>query len=120
MSEDKERDIVFLHSPTEDGDGMRVVRARNGTLETGEVRAVAEGKPLRGEIVSLRPREGSPRVCDVKVEYSPAPPSPTERAGDGQSEAGKGPAQVATERYRDNWEAIFGGPRTPKRAPALN
>src|SRR5512140_280852 len=72
MPEDADHDVVYLHSPTEDGDGVRVVRARQGKVEVGEVRPLAEGKPVSGEIVTLRPRDGVPRVCDVKVEYAPA------------------------------------------------
>ena len=53
-------------------------------------------------LVRLRPREHSPLVCDVEVEVpAPAqaqsPPAIT-----------SGPAQVATETYRKNWDAIYG------------
>ncbi len=113
MSEDQDHDVVFLHSPTEDGDGVRVVRARQGKMEVGEVRPVADGKPLRGEMIRLTPREGAPRVCDVKVEYAPT--------HDARGDDAKGPAQVATPRYRSNWDAIFGdGGAPPKKANALN
>ena len=88
-------DVVLLHSPTEDGGGVRVVRARKGQLEVGEVRPIAEGKPVTtGEIVTLTPRPETPRVCDVQVEHAVAPKA--------------GPVQVATDAYRDNWEATFG------------
>ena len=30
-------DVVLAHAPTEDGEGTRVVRARPGRLEAGEV-----------------------------------------------------------------------------------
>jgi hypothetical protein len=113
MPDEPAPDVVYLHGPTEDGDGVRVLRARQGKVEVGEVRPIAEGKPLSGEIVTLRPRDGAPRVCDVKVEYAPA----TEARAEGT----KGPAQVATAKYRDNWDAIFGahGPSAKKPA-ALN
>ncbi len=104
MPDEPAPDVVYLHSPTEDGDGVRVLRARQGKVEVGEVRPIEEGKPLSGELVTLRPREGTPRVCDVKVEYTPEPDPRAARA-----DATKGPAQVATAKYRDNWEAIFGG-----------
>src|ERR1700733_10286059 len=65
--DDRNKDVLLLHSPTEDGDGVRVVRSRRGKVEVGEVRNVAECKPLTGELVTLKPREGAPRVCDVEV-----------------------------------------------------
>src|SRR5579859_590608 len=95
--EKKDVDVVFLHSPTEDGEGARVIRARRGEVEAGEVRPLKEGKTLGGgEVVTLHPRPDSPRVCDVKSEYA----VPTRSSN--------GPAQVATRAYRDEWERIFG------------
>ncbi len=120
MSDEPEQDsdVVYLHSPTDDGDGVRVVRARQGKVEMGEVRPIAEGKPLSGEIVSLRPREGSPRVCDVKVEYAKTDDA---KPASASGSAAKGPAQVATTTYRDNWESIFGNAgRRSKKAAVLN
>jgi hypothetical protein len=115
MPDEPAPDVVYLHSPTEDGDGVRVVRARQGRVEVGEVRPIAEGKPLSGEIVTLRPREDAPRVCDVKVEYTTPQPAAA------RAEGAKGPAQVATAKYRDNWDAIFGAdPDKPKNPAALN
>lgn len=89
-------DVALLHSPTEDGKGIRILRARGEGIELGEVRPLEEGKPVHGEIVTLKPREGSadPRVCDVEVHYSARRP------------AGR-PAQVASDRYRENWAQIF-------------
>lgn len=90
------KDVVLLHSPTEDGKGIRVIRAREGSLEAGEIRAPKEGAPIHGELVRLRPREDAPRVCDVEVLHS-----------DPASRTHAGPARVATAAYRRNWEAIF-------------
>jgi hypothetical protein len=96
-------DVVLLHSPTEDGGGVRVVRAREGQVEVGEVRPLAEGKPITGEVVTLTPRPDTPRVCDVCVQHSsPRPKKMPPKAG---------PAQVATDAYRDHWEATFGRKR---------
>jgi hypothetical protein len=107
MSEDPNADdVVLLHSPTDDGGGIRVVRARRGNIEVGEVRPLAEGKPIRGEVVTLTPRQDEPRVCDVVVQV----PDTTTRSG---------PAQVATGKYRDNWEATFGG-ASNQATPELN
>jgi hypothetical protein len=119
----KGKDVVLLGPPTADGGGVHVVRAREQRIETGELRAVREGKPIVGEIVALKPREDNPRVCDVESSYKPeaggdaataAPTTKTETAG-------KGPAQVATDTYRANWEQIFGrGPRPASAKSTLN
>jgi len=101
----KEEDVLLLHSPTEDGEGIRVLRARENRLETGEVRAMKDGQPLvGGEIVKLAPREGAPQVCDVQVLQKIEPPG---RRDDGVRDSTK-PAQVATRAYRDSWDRIFG------------
>jgi hypothetical protein len=88
-------DVVVLGPPTPDGEGVHVLRAREERLEAGELRALKEGKPITGEIVSLQPRKENPRVCDVKSSYAPS------------SSPKKGPAQVATEKYRENWDEVF-------------
>ncbi len=102
MAEDpsstKSADVVLLTGPTDDGEGLRVVRAREQRLEAGEVRPLKDGKPLgSGEIVKLAPRPGSPRVCDVEVV-----------AKIGPELRGSGPPQVATSAYRESWDRIFG------------
>ena len=91
-------DVVMLGPPTADGGGVHVLRARNEQLEAGELRSIKEGKPIVGEIVSLEPRPDNPRICDVRESYRPS------------AEGGpkKGPAQVATKEYRDNWDEVFG------------
>ena len=102
-------DVVLLGPPTADGAGLHVLRAREQRLEAGELRNVEEGKPLRGELVTLAPRAGDPRICDVKDSYRPPGlPAPAE------ARAAKGPAQVATKEYRDNWDEVFA--RRPKNA----
>jgi hypothetical protein len=97
-------DVVLLHSATEDGNGVRVIRARPDRVEAGEVRPVQEGKPLapNAQIVKLKPRDEAPRVCDVEVQYA--------HEGDDAAQSRHGPAQVATKNFRDNWEAVFGKP----------
>ena len=98
----KAEDVLLLHSPTADGEGIRVLRARENRLETGEVRAMKEGQPLiGGEIVKLAPREGAPQVCDVEVLQKIEPPEARLRAT-------TKPAQVATRAYRESWDRIFG------------
>ncbi len=87
-------DVVLVHSPTEDGQGYRVIRQRGGEIEVGAVRPLEEGKPIHGEIVRLKAREDSPVLFDVDVQHGITAP----RAG---------PAQVATEKYRQGWDSIF-------------
>lgn len=82
-----------------------MLRAREERFELGELRALEEGRPISGEIVTLAPRKDNPRVCDVKESY--APPAP--------HKAHKGPAKVATTAYRAGWDEIFG--KTPKPTP---
>jgi hypothetical protein len=101
-------DVVLLHSPTADGEGVRVLRAREGRLEAGEVRPVKEGQPLvSGELVTLTPREEAPALCDVKVQFA----APTREAAANPAPAAlphKGPALVNSQDYRERWDAIFG------------
>lgn len=100
-------DVVMLHGKTDDGEGARVLRARPGRLEGGEVRPLREGKPLgKGEIVSLSRRKDAPALYDVKVEHVVGEPETPETRS--PQKATPGPAQVATRAYRDNWDRIFG------------
>lgn len=101
----------MVHRITPDG-AVHVIRRRGDQLEAGALQPLREGAPIQGEVVSLRPREDFPLLCDVKTLYKPpaasAPaPAPTAR---------KGPAQVATDVYRDNWDSIW----SSKKSPALN
>src|SRR5206468_9658018 len=103
-----ENDVALLYAPTEDGKGARVVRARGGTLETGEVRPVRDGQPIgQGELVRLSPRADAPCVCDVEVLHAPAPVPTDAPAASADSQRGR-PAQVASDDYRVNWDRIFG------------
>lgn len=103
-------DVVVLGPPTPDGEGVRVLRAREERIEAGELRALKEGKPITGEVVSLEPRKENPRVCDVKSSYAPSS-SPAASSG-----PKKGPAQVASAKYRENWDEVF----APRPDRALN
>jgi hypothetical protein len=95
-SVEKNDDVALITGPTEDNKGARIIRLKNDELSVGEVRALEEGKPIAGEVIKLKPREGRPNVCDVDVVME-AP-----------VRAGKGPAKVATESYRSNWDRVFG------------
>ena len=104
-------DVVILGPPTADGAGLHVIRARSdvGThrIETGELRPLQEGRPIVGEIVTLKPREANPQLCDVTDSFAPSAPHKAQLGH-------KGPAKVATQAYREGWDEIFGTkPTTP-------
>jgi hypothetical protein len=107
-------DVVLVHGATGDGEGARVVRARPGHLETGEIRPLRQGQPLAsgGEVVRLVERSDAPCLYDVKVDYKVPSAAPAPQR------AAHGPAQVATRAYRDSWERIFA--TAPARSKALN
>jgi hypothetical protein len=92
-------DVALIHGRTEDGKGLKILRRRQDRLEVGAVVPLVPGKPITGEVVRLEPRQESPLLCNVHVEY--APPAETRPTS-------AGPAQVSTARYRENWEQIFG------------
>lgn len=109
-------DVALLGGPTSDGKGVSILRARQGRLEAGEVRPLESGKPISGEVVSLKPRQAFPLICDVETHMA-APQDATlqERQAD-VARPRSGPAQVASDAYRENWEAIY---RRPKKEPEL-
>ena len=92
-------DIALIHGRTDDGKGLKIVRRRQDRIEVGAVVPLTPGKPITGEVVRLEPREESPLLCNVHVEYTPPAAARSTSAG---------PAQVATESYRENWELVFG------------
>ena len=93
MSDDSE-DIVLVTGKAERAESWSVLRRRAGNLEAGELRPMVEGQPIVGDIVKLSPREEHALLFDVEVLHA------TPRSG---------PAQVATQAYRDGWDMIFGG-----------
>jgi hypothetical protein len=100
----QKQDVVFVHSPLEEGDGFRVIRRRDDAIELGELRSVQEGRPIHGEMVRLCPRKEHERLFDVEVLVPKPEPAASQRSG---------PAQVATHAYRQNWESIFGDRAEP-------
>ena len=91
------KDVVLVYSRTDDGQGARVIRSREGQLEAGEMRALREGAPIQGaEVVKLHAREESPLLFDVEVQHD----ARTTRAH-------AGPARVATRAYRANFDDVF-------------
>jgi hypothetical protein len=102
-------DIALIQGKTPDGEGLRVIRKRKERIELAHVKPLAEGVPITGEVVSLTPRPEFPLLCDVKVELeAPAQADTATRPAHG------GPAQVATDRYRENWDKIWKRKREPE------
>jgi hypothetical protein len=102
-----EFDVVLMHGTTDDGAGTKVLRARPGRIETGEVRPMPDGRPLvpGGEVVRLERRKDAPAFFDVHVECK----VPAESAA--LTRTAGGPAQVATQAYRESWARTFGTAR---------
>ncbi|MBN8610508.1 MAG: hypothetical protein J0L92_07990 [Deltaproteobacteria bacterium] len=88
-------DVILPHARTEDGEGLHVLRKRGDVVEAGTIRAMREGQPLHGELVSLAHREGTP-LFDVSVLHDARPASARGR-----------PPKVATRAFRDGWDRIF-------------
>jgi hypothetical protein len=111
----KPKDVVLVHSPTPDGDGVNVLRARRQGLELGTMRPLTEGRPIHGEVVKLTPRSEMPMLYDVETELpqpgqgEAAKDAPATRAEEARASS-SGPAQVASDSYRRNWDAIWKRP----------
>ena len=93
------KDIAIVGGPTDDGQGARVLRIRDGSLSAGELRPLREGETItHSEVVRLRPLEGEPRVCEVEVLHEP----PQTKSSDTPRRA-----RVSTASYHKNWDAVF-------------
>lgn len=92
-------DMAIVVDRTSDREGLQILRRRSedSPVEVGTLRPLRDGKPVDGEIISLRPRKDFPFVCNVKVEVP-----------DQRRLIGDGPAQISTRRFRKGWEAIWG------------
>jgi hypothetical protein len=99
-------DVALVCGVSDDGHSVDIIRKRGERIETGTVRRLEPGKPIHGEVVRLKPREHAPLVCDVEVELA----APSTNAEPSSS----GPAQVATESYRKNWDAVYGRSKKPR------
>jgi hypothetical protein len=103
-------DVLLIHGVTEDGAGLQVLRQRQDRLETGALRPVEQGRPIAGELVRIRPRSELPLLCDVEVMLPAARPTDDVARATEPESSRRGPAQVATDRYRDNWDLIWKRP----------
>jgi hypothetical protein len=95
-------DVAMVLDRIEGHDAYRVLRKRrpDSDVELGTLRPLKEGRPIDGEVVSMRARQDLPFVYDVKTELE-------DPHGDRRATS-DGPPQVATEQYRRGWEAIWG------------
>jgi hypothetical protein len=115
----KSKDAILIHGISQDGETMAVLRTRDDRVEAGVLRAVKEGEPVgAGELLKLTPRPEFPLVCDVEVQV-PAGAINASGGSDGSPRAASRgrPAQVATDSYRENWDAIW---RKPGKKPLAN
>ena len=102
------QDVALIHGVTADGEGFKILRARGDRLELGAVRPLREGAPITGEVVTLRPRPSFPALCDVETHYKPDQAAREPREPPPSAVVQRtGPAQVATDEYRRNWDAIW-------------
>jgi len=90
-------DVAFVFG--KNADGVHILRRRNGNapIEAGLLQPLVEGKPISGELISMKRREDTPFLYDVKSELPPPERTAT------------GPSKVATDSYRKGWDAIWGG-----------
>jgi hypothetical protein len=112
----KPTDLVLVHSPTDDGAGVNVLRARRDGLEVGTMRPLEEGRPIHGEVVKLTPRPETPLLFEAETEFAPEAPKATPKdnaAPPPDRGTSAGPAQVASDSYRKNWDAIWKRPAKP-------
>jgi hypothetical protein len=107
-------DVAMVLDRVEGHDAYRVLRRRqpDSEVELGTLRPLKEGRPIEGEVVSMRPREDLPFVYDVKTELAD---TRSERRA-----TSDGPPQVATEEYRRGWDAIWGSRRDPAGLSKVN
>ncbi|MDH3201067.1 MAG: hypothetical protein OEM15_09260 [Myxococcales bacterium] len=89
-------DVALLCSRSEDGRSYGILRRRKEEIQVGTLRALEEGKPIHGEIVSLRPRSDSPMLFDVETEHVMTP-----------ARTASGPPKISTKEYREGWDSIW-------------
>jgi hypothetical protein len=117
------KDLVLVHGRTPDGNGLNVLRARDEHVELGTVRPLEEGRPIQGEVVKLTPRSEMPNLYDAETQFEPAKaslaaPKASDAAPSSESRpTNNGPAQVASDAYRKNWDAIWKRPSKRRALP---
>ncbi len=101
-----EEDVALVVGASEDAESLAVLRKRGERVDAALLRKAREGQPVHGDLVRLRPREGSP-LCDVETLHE----------GPSRAATQSGPAQVASDRYRKGWSRLFRGKRPGKALP---
>lgn len=96
-------DIAVVVGATENADALAVLRKRGDSVNAAVLKKAAEGQPVQGDLVRLKPRE-EPLAFDVETIYE-APK--TNRSG---------PAKVSSDRYRKGWDRLF-RKKTPRSLP---
>jgi len=109
----KSEDVALVHRVTPEGE-VHILRKRGEQLEAGALSPLREGAPIQGEVVTLHPRPSFPLLCDVQVHYAPPQAKSADRPA--PAKAKKGPAQVASDAYRSNWDNIWNA----KKSESLN
>ena len=95
------RDVAAVCGKDERGLHILRRRSEEGPIEAAIVAPLVEGKPLSGEVITMRQREDLPFLFDVTTEVALA-------AGEPTATSTSGPAQVANDSYRRGWDAIWG------------
>jgi len=104
QTESQPRDVLFVRGTSEDGHGLSVLRFSDDQISAGELREARDGQPIMGELVSLTQRGEHERLFDVSV-LARGPVAPSR---DRPALHAKGPANVASDAYREGWENVFG------------
>ena len=97
-------DVAFVMGKNADGVHIIRRRAEDAPIEAGLLQPLVEGKPITGELISMRRREDAPFLFDVKSELA----APSADSSSSEGSTGR-PAKVATDSYRKGWDAIWGG-----------
>ena len=96
-------DVAFVFGKDERGVHILRRRSEDAPVEAGVMEPLTEGRPITGEVISLKQRKDMPLLFDVKTELEG-------READGRDgeTTGDRPARVATDSYRRGWDAIWG------------
>jgi hypothetical protein len=95
-------DVAVVWGRNENGIYILRRRAHEAPVEAGLLQPLVEGRPINGEVISMRRRGDLPFLFDVKTEVAATATSEPDTSSQ------HGPSQVATESYRRGWDAIWG------------
>ena len=101
------RDVAAVCGKDERGLHILRRRSKDGPVEAGVLQPLVDGKPISGEVISMKRRKDVPFLFDVKTEVAAPDEAAAEEAATKETSTG-GPAQVATDSYRRGWDAIWG------------